>query len=66
MQKILGENIMKLLPISCKSKVRYRRVKAVSELHLTATGNHMPYGITVSPATAEAGTRFIDTEGMQG
>jgi len=42
----------------------------------TATGNHMPYEITVLPATrqrwlsrltpAEAGTRFSDPGGMQG
>jgi len=47
------------------------------KLHLTATGNHLPYGITQCylppgrgdfPAftPAEAGTRFSDPEGMQG
>jgi len=50
---------------------------AVLELHLTATGNHIPYGITqcyLPPGrgdfpiftAAEAGTRFSDPEGMQG
>jgi len=50
---------------------------AVCELHLTATGNHIPYGITQCylppgrgdfPAftPAEAGTRFSDPERMQG
>jgi len=47
------------------------------KLHLTATGNHLPYGITQCylppgrgdfPAftPAEAGTRFNNPEGMQG
>jgi len=47
------------------------------KLHHTATGNHLPYGITQCylppgrgdfPAfpPAEAGTRFSDPEGMQG
>jgi len=50
---------------------------AVRENHVTATGNHMPYGITQCylPATsadfpaftpAEAGTRSSDRGGMQG
>jgi len=41
------------------------------KLHHTATGNHLPYGITqcyLPPAftPAEAGTRFSDPKGMQG
>ena len=62
-------------------KVMQNRVSeqsiAVSELHLTATGNHITYGITQcylppgrgdNPAftPAEAGTRFSDPGGMQG
>jgi len=50
---------------------------AVRELHLTATGNHIPYEITQCylppgrgdfPAytPTEAGTRYSDHEGMQG
>jgi len=51
--------------------------QAVRELHLTATGNHIPYGITQCylppgrgdfPAftLAETGARFSNPEGMQG
>ena len=54
-----------------------KRSIAVSGNHLTATGNHMPYGITqcyLPPGSgdfpaftpAEAGTRFSDSGGMQG
>ena len=56
-----------------------KRSIAVSGNHLTSTGNHMPYGITVThcylppgsgdfPAftPAEAGTRFSDPGRMQG
>jgi len=53
------------------------RVEQFVKLHLTATGNHLPYGITQCylppgrgdfPAftPAEAGTRFSDPEEMQG
>jgi len=53
------------------------RVQQFVKLHQTATGNHLPYGITQCylppgrgdfPAftLAEAGTRFSDPEGMQG
>jgi len=42
--------------------------------HLTATENHMPYGITQPPGSgdfpaftpAEAGTQFSDPKGIQG
>jgi len=42
--------------------------------HHTATGNHMPEGITLPPSSgdfpaftpAEAGTQFSDPGGMQG
>jgi len=58
-----------------KGKEGYRL--AVRELHLTATGNNIPYVITQCylppgrndfPAfiPAKAGTRFNDPEGMQG
>jgi len=58
-------------------KVKVKKGIAVRELHLTATGNHLPYGITQCclppsrgdfPAftSAEAGNRFSDPEGIQG
>jgi len=61
---------------SCKVKQSKVQI-AVRENHLTATGNHMLYGITqcyLPPGSgdfpaftpAEAGTRFIDPGGMQG
>ena len=58
-----------------KSKVKVK--KGIAVCRLTATGTHMPYGITQCylppdrgdiPAftPAEAGTRFSDPGGMQG
>jgi len=63
--------------IHSELEVKVKRVKAAGELHLTTTGNHIPYGITqcyLPPGRsdfpvftpAEAGTRFSDPEGMQG
>jgi len=47
------------------------------KLHLTATGRHLPYGITrcylppdtsehTPPSQPEAGTRFTYSKGMEG
>ena len=58
-------------------KVKVKWSIAVSGNHLTATGNHMPYGITqyyLPPDSSDfpaftlvkAGTRFSDPGGMQG
>jgi len=58
-------------------KVRRSIAVSVSGNHLSATGNHMPYGITqcylppdsgdfVAFTPPEAGTRFSDPGGMQG
>jgi len=63
--------------VTLVKKKMVKKGKAVRELHLTATGNHIPYGITQCylppgrgdfPAftPAEAGTQFSDPEGMQG
>ena len=57
--------------------IKVKRSIALSGNHLTATVNHMPYGITrcyLSPSSgdfptftpAEAGTRFSDPGGMHG
>jgi len=72
--------IIRKLYCNCKAASNARgkgKSIAVCEPHLTATGNHMPYGITqcyLPPGRgdfhaftpAEAGTRFSDPEGMQG
>ena len=58
-------------------KVKYTDIAVRSQTCLTATGTHMPYGITrcyLPPdrgdlfafTPAEAGTRFSDPRGMQG
>ena len=65
------------LPLLLKSKVEYTDIAVRSLTCHTATGTHMPYGITqryLPPdrgdilvfTPAEAGTRLSDPGGMQG
>ena len=76
-----GTEALRIFPATLHDRRPGLTIKAQStskvKLHHTATGNHMPYGITqcylpdssddfTAFPPAEAGTRFSDPRGMQG
>jgi len=74
---ILLSRIYQQIDIRLIKKVKGKDIEVRNRNHLTATGNHMPYGITqfyLPPGSgdfpaftpAEAGTRFSNPGGMQG